>query len=115
MTHNNSLTNSFNDLNTRDDDDNLSEFKVSPYHLPNTGPGLSMQLTIPQIEMHGRRMYYGFEVAEEWLIQYGITENRKRGYTAPLTSTNIFLLGAGLLLLMENTGIRPIRPKSVFP
>jgi hypothetical protein len=74
-----------------------------------------MHLAIPQIISHGRRIYFGFETTEEWLIEYSKSEFRKRGYAPNPPPSDLFHMSESLQLLQEHSGIHPVRVKSVFP
>ena len=65
-------------------------------------------LTIPQRMTYGRRMYFGIETTEEWLVEYA----KKCGYTPPFPS-RLSSLGQALILLEANSGIR-VMPRSAF-
>lgn len=72
-----------------------------------------MQLTIPQIETNGRRMFYGIETTEEWLIEYTKTYRRDQGL--PISMSGLLNLSDALLLLQRHSGVNTLRIKSVLP
>ena len=74
---------------------------------PNKGAP-PIPLTIPQRMTYGRRMYFGIETTEEWLVEYA----KKCGYKPPYPSMYFFLRQA-LVLLEANSGIR-ITPETAF-
>jgi hypothetical protein len=74
-----------------------------------------MQLTIPQWITHGRRMYFGFETTEEWLMEYAQMHFRNRGGVQNPPPSDLLLMTGSLQLLEEHSGIHPIRVKSVYP
>jgi hypothetical protein len=105
----NSLTKSFEHINLR------PSLQLSLHNEPNKGPAPPIQLTIPQLITHGRRMYFGFETTEKWLIEYAKTEFRKRGYTPNPPPSDLLYMSESLQLLQDHSGIHHVRVKSVFP
>ena len=89
----NTLAQSFQNLNLRNDRN-----KGAP----------PIPLTIPQRMTYGRRMYFGIETTEEWLVEYAT----KCGYIPPFPS-KYDSVGQALVLLEANSGIRII-PQSAF-
>jgi len=89
--------------------------KHSSHNESNKDPEPPMQLAIPQINTHGRSMYYGFETTGEWLIEYTKSEFKKRGYAPNPPRTDFQHLVDSRLLLQAHSGVRSIRVKSVFP
>ena len=76
----------------------------------NPGPAPPIPLTIPHLITHGRRMYFGIKITEEWLVEYA----KKCGYDPdPRPSKSLFMT-RGLAGLRKNSGIRTILPKTVF-
>ena len=95
----NSLTKSFDDLNLR-----------SREH--NRGP---VRLPIPQNNSHGRRMYYGFETTEAWVIEYAKADIRKREQPPDPLYSSMHLFSESIRLLRMHSGILYLRGESVFP
>ena len=77
---------------------------------PNTSPAPPIPLTIPQLITYGRRIYFGIETTEEWLVQYA----KDCGFNPARPTSQIEFLGHGLAWLQAKSGIRSIQPKTVF-
>jgi hypothetical protein len=93
----NSLSERFNNLNLG-------------HNEPNTSPAPPIPLTIPQLITYGRRIYFGIETTEEWLVQYA----KDCGFNPARPTSQIEFLGQGLAWLQAKSGIRSIKPKNVF-
>lgn len=86
----------------------------SSHRRPSNDPARLIELTIPQINTYGRRMYYGFEINKEWVASYSQRECRKRGYSPGSPPAILFDLTVSLRILLEDTGIRKILIKTVY-
>ncbi|KAF8800411.1 hypothetical protein BYT27DRAFT_7245710 [Phlegmacium glaucopus] len=73
-----------------------------------------MQLALPQTNTHGRSMYYGFEVTDEWLIAYAKAESERRGYYPDPPHNDYDQIYMCLPLLSSSTRIRKLTYKAVF-
>ena len=94
----NLLTKSFDDLNFRPQEHNRG----------------SVQLTIPKIDSHGRRLYYGIETTEEWLMEYAKADFRKRGHAPDRVYSDFMFLCESLRLLQWHSGMHTVSGKTVF-
>ena len=102
-----SLHQTFNNLSLRPEPQHLSQEL-------NRDPALPMELTIPKINTYGRRLYYGFHITEEWAMNYGRRESRKRGLDPGPAPTIVFDVTISLKMLKENSGIRKLTYREVF-
>ena len=97
------------------DNPSVTSHPLSPFDQPNTGSGPPMQLSIPQIQTNGRRLYYGIETTEKWLMEYTKADFRRRSYIPEHPPSALLLMSESLLLLQKHSGVRPLRVKSVLP
>jgi len=95
----NLLTKSFDNLNLK-------------YGGDNGGP---VQLPIPPNNFHGRRMYYGFETTEAWIVEYAKADIRKREQPPDPPYSPMLLFSESIRLLRIHSGMRYLRGESVFP
>jgi hypothetical protein len=109
-----SLHQTFNNLSLRPEPQRPSHQELN--RELNRDPTLPVQLTIPQINAYGRRLYYGFLITEDWTKNYGQRESRKRGYYPDPDPgpTDFFDVSMCLKILSETSGIRTLTFKEVF-
>ena len=72
-----------------------------------------MQLSIPQRETNGRRLFYGIETSEAWLIEYTKTHRKSHGLSVSMSV--ILNLSEALQLLQRHSGVHTLRIKTVLP
>jgi hypothetical protein len=73
-----------------------------------------MRLSIPQIDTQGRCMYYGFDVTEEWMIEYAKAEYGRVEYNPDPPPSDFDLLTVCFPMLSNSSGIRTLKYKSVY-